>query len=260
MRLFRVDREWGTDPTTGRSAIPYREQRLVVTKTDQGVGVHFRGELDETGREGEPLLVLPVSPELAAPFEANPELTALSLRAARLTGQNGEQKFLSPPTHNELSRIAKLEDQNYHGGEEYFGNCLVHATLPKHDPNGQIWFMAESYDSIKVQIGRMSKADREYHPLQKALDAGVLSCFFISSDGEEALFVMIPGASFRIYRDEETLPMEESPVLQVTFDGKGMNVFRPKRYKKRPRRRTRRPPAQDVVTQAYELSPETRAN
>jgi hypothetical protein len=253
MRLFRVEKEWGTDPNTRRAAIPYREQRMLITKSDQGVGVQFRGELNEDGEEGPPTLVLPVSKGLAAPFEADESLEVLPLKAARISGKKDEPKVLSPPSQHELDKIARLESGER--GDDYFGYCLVHVTLPLHDPNGKIWFMAESYEQVRVQVGRMYKADREYHPLQKALDSGVLECLFISQDGGEALFVMIPGASFRIYRDEETLPRGESPVLQVTFDGKELGVFRPRKYERKQRRRnSKRPPERDVVTQAYEAT------
>jgi hypothetical protein len=234
MRLFLVEKEWGCDPETRRPNVPEKERYMAITKSEAGIGVHFRGDA-----EGDPpQLVLPVSKGLQAPFTENEELHTLLLKAARVTGKQDEQKQLSPPSQAELDKLAR---------GQYYGPCLVHVSLPIPE-GGKLWFMANTSHEFSQEVGRIKRTERKYDAFNEAVNVEPL---YMNAAGTEALLTIWPGSSFRIHRDEETLPKGESPVLVVTFNGRDLGCIRPRKYQRRGKRREKKRNGPDVVSQAY---------
>jgi hypothetical protein len=232
MRLFRVEREWSTGDD-GAQEVPETDRYMLVQRGSEGPGIYFGH--DEEGAD----LALPVGKDLAKPFEDNEELQSLPLKAARL---GTEPYRLLVPTRDELGKLER---------GSYYGDCLVHVSLPRHE-NCNVTFMASTYKEHVMQYKTYRRVEREYESIEEAVGVQLV---FISEDKHEAIFSLHPGASFRICRDEATVPKGESPVLVFAFDGRTGNCFRPKKFKPRSRKRpNRRKKKEEVVSAAYGAS------
>lgn len=229
MRLYRVEQEWSVDEA-GVPTPPLEERHMLVRRGAEGPGIYFGHCAEES------VLALPVGKDLAKPFEDNEELESLPLRAARL---GTEPYRLLVPTRDEL---AKLERGSY------YGDCLVHVRMPSVE-NCLVTFKASTYTEHVMKYKAYSRVEREYQAIEEAIGVQTI---FIAEDGHEAIFSLHPGASFRICRDEATVPKGESPVLVFAFDGRTGNCFRPKKFKPRQRKRpNRRRKKEEVVSAAY---------
>jgi hypothetical protein len=229
MRLFRVEQEWFV-ADDGTPSVPHEDRHMLVRKGAEGPGVYFGHGAEDSD------LALPVGKDLAKPFEDNEELESLPLRAARL---GTEPYRLLVPTRDELSKLER---------GSYYGDCLVHVCLPRTE-NCSVIFKASTYTEHVMKYKTYSRVEREYQTIEEAIGVQTI---FIAEDGHEAIFSLHPGASFRICRDEATVPKGESPVLVFAFDGRTGNCFRPKKFKPRSRKRpNRRRKKEEVVSAAY---------
>jgi hypothetical protein len=135
-------------------------------------------------------------------------MAELWLKAASFNGERlGQEPKITPFSRRIPSDVA-----------------LVHVEVPS-APDGRLWFEATSY-SESVERGRVT---REHHPFPCA---GVEPIAIgQGQDGEpQALFRMLPAASFRICRNGR-LPPELSPVLVVVWTGSTLRCFAPAKFR-----------------------------
>jgi hypothetical protein len=226
MRLFRVDGEWpDLRPMRSQEREEFLQQQgLLVEHGAEGPGVYLGAGATK---------VLGLCPALAAPFEKEPDVPARLLLAGRLREECPNELGVPHPEELELrSRTG------------YYGPVLMHIAL-HYTEGGRVWFEASTYDEVLDRPEKgCPRVRRVYHPLERAVGVKVLALAH-----HEALLWLWPGAGLRACRDEETLPLGASPVLQVTHGGKYPRVFAPESQKRMAQRQ--RPNRTKTVEAAY---------
>ena len=198
MRLFRVVGEWGDNG-------PSPDERCMrIEHGEEGPAVYMEDH------------ILPVSKSLGAPFLERVPLQALPLGAANVNV--GETTRLFQASRDELERVRR---------GSYYGSALVHVCPPRRT-ECPVQFLASCYGEKVVSYRSGPRVERDYLPLG---DAGGVRALVMSDDSQEALIEMLPGSSFRLQRDEHRVEDGESPVLVVSWSGKELRVFRPRRFK-----------------------------
>ena len=203
MRLFRVTGEGAAGDT----------QAAKITTGAKGPGIYVGS------------FHLPVEDKLQLPFQGD-AIASLGLSVARLSRKDGNLSLIQAPKSvlNQVRKSMKGEKKG-----RYYGTALLHLDLPE----GKYELLTQDFcTKLEEYAPGKNRVIRDYLPLVVAAKGDkhcqtegieVLHC---EENQRQALFVMDPGAGFRVHRPD-------GQVLTITWSGLQLYATRPPRSSSR---------------------------